>query len=102
MTKPLAITASTPIASSNCVQTPNTAQKQSEEIHLQKKKAQGVNCTNVVCFPGHEASLQPHHLDGVQSDFKDVVDESEQWRQRERCHKYGGETELDHCETETK
>ena len=52
--------------------------------------------TNVVGLPGNQPPFQTDHLDGVQADLKDVVDESQQGGEGERCHEYGGETELDH------
>lgn len=52
--------------------------------------------TNVVCLLGYESALQSDHFYGIQSDLDDVIDEGQERRQRERCHKDGGEAELDH------
>lgn len=57
--------------------------------------------TNVVGLIGNQSPFKAHHLDGVQADLKDVVHESQQWGERKRCHKYGGETELDHWKGRT-
>ena len=52
--------------------------------------------TDVVGLPGNQPPLQVDHLDGIQTDLKDVVDESQQGGEGERCHKYCCETELNH------
>lgn len=52
--------------------------------------------TNVIGLPGNQPPFQADHFNGVQADLKDVVDKSQQGSKGECCHKYGGETELDH------
>lgn len=52
--------------------------------------------TNVVGLSRDQPALQADHFDGVKTDLENVIDESKQGGQGERCHEYGGETELDH------
>jgi len=52
--------------------------------------------TNAVGLPRNKPPFQVDHLDGVQADLKDVVDESQQGSEGERRHKDGGKAELDH------
>lgn len=36
-------------------------------------------------------------LVGVKTNLNDVVEQSQEWSQRERCDKDGGEAKLEHC-----
>lgn len=57
----------------------------------------GPHLTNVIGLPGHHAPAQPCHLDGIQANLKEVVEERQQWGQRKGSNKNGGEAVLDHC-----
>lgn len=52
--------------------------------------------TNVICLPRNQTTFQTDHFDSIQTDLKDVVDESQQGGKGECCHKYGSKAELDH------
>lgn len=60
-------------------------------------RSHGPHLTNVIGLPGHHASAQPHHLDGIQADLEEVVEECQQWGQGKGSNKNGGEAVLDHC-----
>ena len=57
--------------------------------------------TDIVGLDGSHPAPELHHLFGVQSDLDDVVDQSKQGSQWERCYEDGGEAELDHCRINT-
>ena len=50
--------------------------------------------TDVLCSGCHRPPELTYKLLGVQSDLNDVVEQSQQGSQRERCHKDGGEAKL--------
>lgn len=56
-----------------------------------------VSLTNIIGLLGNHSALEGDHLDGIQTNLNDVIDEGQQRSERKRCHKYGGEAELDHC-----
>ena len=52
--------------------------------------------TNIVGFLGDQSPLQSDHLNGVQAYLDDIINQGQKRSERKRCHKYGGEAELDH------
>lgn len=57
----------------------------------------GPHLTDVLGLPGHHALVQPHHLDSIQADLEEVVEECQQRGKGKGSDENGGEAVLDHC-----